>query len=189
MPTKIERRRTVVTLYQGDLEHQLTDLMEQALAAQRHEELTANQRAGTRSKAMQLAKKHDELVASAEDTAVKVTVWAISYNEWGPLADRHPPREDEGEDKNRGVNFKTFPRDLLYVSLVDPSQDLDLDEKLAAGKVALRELGDLSQVHYIKLENAAWNVNVGDDALPKYSLASLLKRQRDLDSTPLNDLE
>ena len=188
MPTKIERRRTTVTLYQGNYEQELADLMEQALAAQREEEIAGNKRQGTRSKSIQLAKKHDELITEAEQSAVKVTVWAISYNEWGPLADRHPPRENDGSDSQRGVNMKTFPPDLLYASLAEPGVG-DLDEMLTAGKGALRELGDLSQVQYVKLENAAWNVNVGDDALPKYSLVSLLKRQRDPDSTPLSDSE
>lgn len=185
---KIERRRATVKLYQGNYEQELADLMEQALAAQREEELSSARRAGTRSKAMQLAKKHDELAAEAEATAAHVTVWAISYSEFGPLQDRHPPRADDAEDKQRGVNMKTFPEDLLFASLAEPDVG-DLDEKLAAGKIALRELGDLSQVHYIKLERAAWNVNVGDDAIPKYLLASLLKAQRGPDSKPQPDSE
>jgi hypothetical protein len=185
---KIERRRTVVTLYQGNYEHELSELMEQALAAQRHEEFTSEKRQGTKLKSLQLAKQHDELMAEAERDAVKVTLWAISYNEWGPLADRHPPRPEDKLDTERGVNMKTFPRDLLYASLAEPGIG-DLDGLIAAGKLALRELGDLSQVQYVKLETAAWNVNVGDDALPKYSLVSLLKRQSDLASKPLNDSE
>ena len=188
MATKIERRRTTVTLYQGNYEHELAELMEQAMAEQRKEEKSGAKRQGTRSKAIALAKKYDDLVAEAETTAVKVTLWAISYNEWGPLADRHPPRDDDLEDKQRGVNMKTFPLDLLYASLAEPGTG-DLDEMLAAGKLALRELGDLSQVQYVKLENGAWNVNVGDDALPKYSLVSLLKRQSDPDSTLPSDSE
>lgn len=179
---KIERRKAVVKLYDGKYESQLSDLLNQAMAAQRREEM-GGKRMSTKSESMVLGKQHDDLVAEAEASAHPVTLWAISYNEWGPLADRHPPRPDDVEDKQRGVNMKTFPRDLLYASLAEPGTG-DLDEMLAAGKHVLRDLGDLSQVQYVKLETAAWNVNVGDDALPKYSLVSLLKAQRDPDSSP-----
>lgn len=189
MPTKIERRRTTVTLYQGNYEHELGILYDEMFAALRAEESgVAPKRAGTKSKANEIAKKHDALVAEAEKTSVKVTLWAIAYYDWGPLADRHPPREDDAEDKQRGVNMKTFPEDLLYASLAGPDAG-DLDEMLSTGKRALRELGDLSRVQYVKLETAAWNVNVGDDALPKYSAVSLLKAQRGPDSKPQPDSE
>jgi len=187
MPTKIERRRTTVTLSQGNYDQELSDLRDEYIRTEAAE-AAAERRQGTRSKLPPLARKHDALQDEADKAAVKVTLWAISYNEFGPLADRHPPRADDVADKQRGVNMKTFPLDLLYASLAEPSAG-DLDEMLVAGKLALRELGDLSQVQYMKLETAAWNVNVGDDALPKFSLVSLLKAQKDPDSKPQPDSE
>lgn len=181
--SKIERRRTVVTLYQGDIEAQLADLLDRAMAAERAEALTVR-RHGQKSEAMELARQHDELLATAEESAVKVTVWAITNTEWSLLANEHPPREDDAEDKRRGVNMETFPEQLLYASLVPPGEASDLDDLLAKGEAALADIGDVSRVQYVKLERAAWNVNVGDDALPKYSLVSLLREQRDPDSKP-----
>lgn len=185
---KIERRRATVTLYQGHYEPRLAELVEKIDKAER-EEARGQQRNATKSKAMALAKEHDELVDEAAESAAKVTVWALSYLEFGPLQDRHPPRDDEPRDERSGVNMKTFPPALARCSLVEPGTAKDLDDLLVQGEVALRELGDLSHLHYTKLERAAWDVNVGDDALPKYSLVSMLKRRRDPDSKPQPDSE
>lgn len=189
--SKIERRRTVITLYQGDVEAQLTDLLDRAMAAERAEALTVR-RLASKSEAMELARQHDELLASAEESAVKVTLWAITNTQWSMLANEHPPREDDAEDKRRGVNMETFPAALLLVSLVDPDtarEAENLDALLALGQAEMDEIGEVSRVQYVKLERGAWNVNVGDDALPKYSLVSLLREQRDPDSKPQPDSE
>lgn len=179
---KIERRRTKVTLYPGNYEAELADLLERAMAAQREEESSGTRRAGTKSKAVALAKDYDEKRAEAVSAGVEVTLWAISYLDWGPLADEHPPRDGNADDAKQGVNMDTFPAALLRASLVTPDTTNSLEELKAAGEIALRELGAISRVHYVKLETAAWNVNVGDDSIPKFSLVSLLKAQRDLDS-------
>lgn len=188
--TPLERRRATVTLYPGNFDHELTALMDKAMAAQRAEETSAaGQRMGTKSEAIRLAKEYDALLATAEDSGVEVTVYAISYLEWGPLADEHPPRDNDPRDTQFGVNMKTFPQALLSVSLVPPGEAHDFAGLKTKGESALAELGDISRVHYAKLETAAWNVNVGDDVLPKYSLVSLLKQQRGPDSKPQNDSE
>lgn len=186
---KIERRRATVKLHPGNYEAELADLLDRAMVAQRNEETGSQKRMGTKSEAIALAKQYDALLAEAEASGVELTVWAISYTEWGPLADEHPPRVDEADDRLRGVNMKTFPLALLKVSLVPPGEAKSFDDLKARGETALTVLGDISRVHYAKLEAAAWNVNVGDDALPKFSLESLLKQQRDTDSKPLSDLE
>ncbi len=181
--SKIERRRAVVTLYQGNYEAELASLMEKAMAAQRAEESGMTQRrAGTKSQAMALAAEYDALLAKAEEDAVKVTVWAISNNEWGPLADEHPPREGDAKDNTFSVNMKTFPPALLRLALVEPGTNRD-------GEQILADLGDISRIHFLKLETAAWNVNVGDDALPKFSLVSLLQQAKDPDSKQQPDSE
>lgn len=181
MSKKIERRRATVTLYQGNYEAELADLMERAMAAQRAEN-TSVRRFGEKSESMALAAEYDALLAKAEEDAVKVTVWAISNNEWQPLADEHQPREDDAKDATFGVNMSTFPAVLLRASLVAPGETGD-------GEKILAELGDISRVHYLKLETAAWNVNVGSDALPKFSLVSLMTEAKEPDSKPQLDSE
>ena len=171
--TKIERRRATVTLNQGNFESELAALLDQAMAAQRAEETGATRRAGTKSKAIALAKQYDALLAEAEASAVTVDIYELSNTDWQVLADFHPPREGDAGDKQRGVNMKTFPGALLRRAL--PEGQVDIDE--------------LSRLHYVKLETAAWNLHNGDDALPKFSLVSLLKRQRDPDSKQPSDSE
>lgn len=191
--TKIERRRLKVTLYQGNYEQELADLAREAIAASEAEAQQGPRRAGQQSQAMALAKKHDAKKAQALATAVDVTVWAISRKEWAELADQHPPRDDDAEDKRRGVNMKTFPGALLTVSLIEPRPVAGaITDHVAAlsaeGEAFLDDL-DPSRVHYAKLETAAWNVNVGDDALPKYSLVSLLQAERERDSKEPSEQE
>lgn len=207
---KIERRRAVVDLYQGNYEPEIVRLQDEALAAQRKEELSGERRASSRSKWPALALAHDELVAEAEKTAVKVTVWALSYTEWQEFAEAYPPRADIPavpadeatgtpakatvtftEDKLHGVNMKTFPPVLLRASLADPenSRGLKIEARVEAGQKVLDELGDISQLQYRRLENAAWTVHAGDDSLPKYSLASLMAGEKEDDSEPLESGE
>lgn len=188
--TKIERRRATVKLHHGNYEQDLADKQAEFEAALAAEETGSTRRKGTKSKAAALAVEWEKLKAEAAASAVEVTVWAISNTEWSTLADEHPPREDDAGDKARGVNMKTFPGPLLRASLVDPATEgmTSVHDKVAVGTVTLAEM-DLSRVHYVKLENAAWSINVGDDALPKYSLVSLLKQARDPDSKPRSEPE
>ena len=188
--TKIERRHATVTLNQGGYEQRLEDLWAEGLRANEAEQISSTKRANTRSRALTIAKEYDELLAEAEAAAIEVTVWALSNTEWSVLADEHPPREDDADDKRRGVNVKTFPPALLKASLVNPATDgmTSVQDKVAVGGLTLADL-DLSRAHYVKLETGAWNVNVSDDSLGKSSLVSLLKRQRDPDSKQPNDSE
>jgi hypothetical protein len=186
---KIERRRKVVTLHHGNYEAELAELMDKAMAALRDEESGAAQRRhGTKSSANAYALQYDEKRKEADETATLVTVWAIGWEDMDTLQDEHLPREGEAEDKAKGVNMKTFPRALLEASMVDPDDATDLADRKTKGREALAAL-DLSRLHYKRLENAAWNVNVGDDALPKASLVSLLNQARDNASKPQPDSE
>ena len=123
---------------------------------------------------MALAKQYDTKAAEAEAAGVEVVINEISNTAWQKLADEHPPREDDERDKFNALNMSTFPAALLKVAL-DPAASVDLDE--------------LSRVHYVKLERAAWNLHNGADEIPKESLVSLLNQQRDADSKPDSDTE
>lgn len=179
--TKIERRRAVVKLLNGNHEAELADLLDRTMAAQRAEANgTAKRRAGSRSQSAVLALEYDQKREEAEVLA-EVTVWAIRHDVWDELSDAHPPRENEPEDAAIGVNVHTFRRALTPLALVapdDPAHDGPveslLDRMTVRGRELLTEL-DLSRLHFTKVAVAAWNVNVGDDSLPKFSLVSLLK--------------
>lgn len=188
--TKIARRRAVVSLYQGNYESELAELADRALAALRAEESNATRRHGTKSEASRLAVEHDQLLVEAEESTVKVTLWAMTWQQWDELEDKHPARTDNDDDDAAGFNTKTIGNDVLLAALVDPEgspKPDTLDEMLAIGKVRLTELGDLSRTHHAKLKQAAWVVNAGDDTLPKGSLVSALARIRETDSKRLQD--
>ena len=189
-PTRIEARRTVVTLYGGEQERELQDLLDRIAEAVRREAV-GPRRMSTKSEAARLAAEYDEKRAAAPDSGVDVPLWAISYLQWGPLADQHPPREGVEYDQARQVNTQTFPRPLMLASLVEPeaAKGMDIDERVTAGELVLADLGELDIVHIRKLEKGAWDVNVGDDALPKSSLVSLLQDLRGHDSKPQPDSE
>jgi hypothetical protein len=205
---KIERRRAVVELYQGHYEAEIQRLMNEAMAAARMEEIGGTRRMSTKSKANALAAEHDKLVEEAEESSVKVTLWALSYREWDELKVDHPPRPDvpavldaEGKevkpletftaDQLHGVNTETLPPVLLRAALADPEANhgKTMAERIAAGQAVLDDLGDISQLQYRRLENAAWTVHAGDDSLPKYSLQSLIAQERELGSESPDDKE
>lgn len=192
--TKIARRFRVVTLPQGDQESALALLREEIVAAQALED-SAGGRFGAKSVASAKAVEFDKLKAKAEKDAVKVTVFALAYDEFGPLQDAHGPREGDAVDKRAGYNRKTFPHALLKASLVEPDAAVgETDEErfadlLAKGDALFAELGRPTQVQYARLEAAAWDVNVGDDSLPSYSAVSLLKEAKERGSKQQPDSE
>lgn len=192
--TTIQRRRATVKLYHGHYQQALADLVEEGLAALRAETVKGG-RFGGKSEATAKAVEYDEMAKEAEETTTTVWVYALLFDEIDALQEEHPPREDEARDKSAGFNVKTYLRALAECSLVPPEEIADIDDfdtrfdaLKAKGKAALTELG-LTRVNYFKVETAAWNVNVGDDAIPKESFASLLKALREPDSTQQPDSE
>lgn len=169
---KIERRRTVVTLYQGNIKQELADKraeLEKALDA----DAAGPKRASTKSKAPIVAAEHDAMLAKAEEDAVKVALLELPQSEYQPIADDHPPRQGEPLDAQNGVNMKTFPGALLRACVAD--RELDIDA--------------LSPAHFTKLGTAAWNLHNEDGDFPKFSMLSLLKQARERDSEPQPDSE
>lgn len=184
---KIATRFRVVTLPQGDHDAALAALRHDIAAEQAAEE-AAGGRFGTKSKAAAKAIAYDKLAKQAEADAVKVTVYALAYDEFGPLQDLHGPRDGDKADVRLGYNRRAFPLALLKASLVDPeavegeTSDARFKDLVAKGEVAFTGLGRLSQLHYARLEGEAWDVNTGDDSLPKFSAVSVLKAARGPDS-------
>lgn len=163
-----------VTLYPRNFHAELADLMERMLLEFRKEESGETpRRAGTKSKANALAREYDAKLTEAEAAGVKVDLREISNMEWQELTDEHPPREGNKRDERVGFNLHTFPNALMRASVGETDVDLD----------------NLSRVHGSKLEDAAWDLHNGDDALPKESMVSLLKQYRDNGSRRLPDSE
>lgn len=174
---KLDRRRADVALYQGSTIAKLDALTDQVETAERAEQ--SNKRMGTKSQAMALAKEYDDLVANADADAVHVTVWAIGRRDWKMLADEHPPREDEKQDALYGVHMGNFPDALVALAILAPDEGDHYDDRVKLGNERIDALGDLSQVQWMKIARAAWDVNVGDDALPKSSLVLLLQDRKE----------
>lgn len=190
---KITRRFRVVTLPQGDHDATLASLKSDIVVAETAEGLGI--RFGEKSAVAATVRAYNKAKVAAEADAVKVTVYALAYNEFGPLQDLHGPREGDPLDRAAGYNRKSFPHALTKASMVEPgsavgdTEEDRLADLIGKGDAAFAELGSLSHVHYSKLLNEAWDVNVGDDSLPPYSGESLLKAVRDRDSKRQPDSE
>jgi len=186
MPKISHRRSAIVELAQGDDVAALKALREE-MAEINALEVASGTRFGGKSGVPAKAREFDKLKAKAKADAAKVAVYEIAYSDYGPLQDLHPPRDDDATDKRVGYNRKTFPAALMKVSLVEPDTATDLDDLIAKGEAAFAELGGLSQMHYTKLMNEAWEVHMGDDKIPFYSAESLVKQLRDPDSAQRPD--
>jgi hypothetical protein len=175
MSTFADRRKAVVTLYPGNYQAELNDLMERALAAEREGRATGPRRAGAKAKtdADALAQEYDAKLAEAEAASVEIVLREISNMEWEELAEAHPPREDDARDAVAGFNRQAFQRALVEASIGDKAIDLDA----------------MSRAHFMKLANAATELHGADDSLPKESLVSLLKQYRESGSKQQPDSE
>ncbi len=186
MPT-ISRRRTVVSLYLGNYEAELDELYNQVMKAQRAESVQPK-RMSSKSEAFALAKRYDELAEEARESAVEVTVWAVSFRTWTELEEKHPPRPGNQRDQLSGFNRAGFLADLVTASLAsDPDGGIDprdLDKLLEVGGKILDELGgeEMSRFHYAKLEKAAWDMNNSEVDLPKESLAYVITQANGAES-------
>lgn len=202
--TKIQRRREVVTLYQGDYEQRISDVGQEAVrlanaaeVAEAEEKRQGPRRAGEGSRSAALraemlakAQEHDAMVAEAATAGVvEVTIWALAWDESRDLAEMHPPRtdvDDQGvplypRDFATGVNVQTYEHPLLCAALVEPGGHENVVAMIEAGEKILKDLSP-SRIHYNKLSTAAWNVNAGDVELPKVPLALLLTGPNEPDS-------
>ncbi len=174
----IERRRMVVTLYQGDDTAHLSELRAEI---KRVSDMEARmpRRMSSKSPLTALAAEHDEFQDAMEERAVKVTVWALTNDQFEQLSELHPPRDDDKRDAGSLVNTTTMPGALLRASLLAPDESpADVTKAVEKGGVKLAALGDLSRVQLRKLEDGAVSVNVEDDALGKFSIVSFLRQAR-----------
>jgi hypothetical protein len=191
---KISRRYRVVTIPLAEDDAKLAELRAEVVAQQGIEDAVAG-RFSTKSKAAAKALEYDKFKAQAEKNALKITVYALAYDEFGPFQDRHAPRDEDDVDKRVGYNRETFPHALLKACLVEPDtaegETLEdrLDDLVAKGDREFAELGRPSPMQYKRLEEAAWEVNVGDDSLPKFSAVSLLKEAKERGSKQQHDSE
>lgn len=187
---RIARRRTTITLYQGDLDDRLSAIRARlARLDVNGEPDQSDERFGGESEAMRLAKEHDELQEQGLAESVDVTLWALSPTSWDQLGAEFPPRENNAYDAGHGYDMSRFPDAVLCASLIEESRGVPVDDLLEQGAAFLEDLGDLTPGQHQKLRNAAWTMNAGDDRIPKLSLVSLLTRPRDTDSSSPDDSE
>lgn len=185
----IERRRTVVTLYHGDDQAKLAELRDEVARAADREAIIPR-RHSQKSEAARLAVEHDKLQDESEERAVKVMLWALTNDQFEQLSELHPPRDKNDGDAKFGLNMRTFPAALLRAALLSPDESpADVAKAVEKGAARLAALGDLTRLQVRKLESGAWSVNVEDDSLPKFSLVSLLRRERAGESAPQPDSE
>ena len=168
-----DRRKAVVTLYPGNYQAELNELMERALEAERNKKAAGPRRAGQKSvtTADDLAEEYDAKLAEAEAAGVEVVLREISNMEWERLLEAHPPRDGDARDLAVGYDRPAFQRALVEAAIGDAAIDVDV----------------MSRAHFIKLANAAAELHGADDSLPKESLASLLKEYREAASKPQPD--
>lgn len=189
MTTSPPRRWDIVLIPRAEHTAALADLQRQIATAQASENIVGR-RQGTRSKAATKALQFDKLNAKADAEATKVQVNELAYDEFGPLQDLHPPRSGDEQDKRAGYNRDTFPLAVLKASLVEQDSAEDVDDLVAKGDAAFAALKpSLGRLQYARLERAAWQVNVGDDALPLFSAVSLLKAANERGSQQQPDSE
>lgn len=185
----IERRFKVVKLYQGSYEQRLADKLEEMSKAETAERQGVR-RMAQKSDADRLAKEYDALRAEADESAVQVKVYALGFRDFGRLSDLHEPRDGEAVDKKYEANMKTFPDALAEASVADPDVSYSsIEARQQAGRIVVDNLGEISRVHWVKIRNAAWDVNVTSDELPKFSAVSLLQESREATSRPPSDSE
>jgi hypothetical protein len=193
--TNAPRRFRVVTLPRPEDDSELA-AMRREIASLQAAENSAVRRQSTKSKAAAKALEFDKRVAQAEKDAREVTVNELAYDEFGPLQDLHPPRKGNDMDEQFGYNRDTFPLALIKASMVeqDAAQGATPEELLAdliaKGDAAWADLGGKpGRLQYARLESAAFEVNVGDDSLPKFSAVSLLEQAKKRASEQLLDSE
>lgn len=93
---------------------------------------------GTKSPALTAAqaelrkaqKALDEAKAAANEVTIQMVITALTSNDYDELLMKHPPRDDDENDKALGYNQSTFPEALLQAA---PAKILDLDDNPLPG--------------------------------------------------------
>lgn len=152
--TTIEPRTAVVSIFQGDYLDRIRHLEQKHKAAVEAEKSGPPRMLSDLPLSASLADEHAALVAEAEDSALNITIRALSRKAWRTLVAEHPVRPDNKADEIVGVNEDTFKDALVPVSIVDP-------------KLTDDELDQLSDAQYDSIYYTAFGLNRGTQPDPK----------------------
>lgn len=170
-PLLAKPRRRTVTIYDGDVEAELDDLLEQVDKAFDEEAKGGARRmAGGKTPADQLAEAYDARRAAAD--GIDMVLQAIPERRGRQLQDDCPPRPGNKRDEVWGFDQDRFLDLLVPAMLVDPVVTEEQWEEF-------RE--QVTSSAWSALRDAAYDLyNTGVD-LPKLSAASLLQQMREAD--------
>jgi len=119
----------------------------------------------TWQKELDAAKKaHDDFSAKAEKRGVTVVLRALGRKTYRELIAKHPPRDDDEQDKGFGANIDTLSEDLVPACIASPAG--------TAGAIA-DFLDSLNEGQFGDLSVKAWQLNVGRTADPTQRLSSV----------------
>lgn len=148
------RERTIILLG-GDYAERIDASYGAAQAAYRDEESgnSAPLTVGETSAYVTLKSEYEALKAEAEEHGTKVTLRALTRQQWRDLKAAHPPRTEGDEeavkaDRVAGVNTDTCDDDLVAAALVEPS----FKSRAAFDEWA----GDLAEADWRFVMQTAW---------------------------------
>ena len=171
-PLLVAPRRKTVTIYGGDVEAELSDLLDQIDAAYAAESGTKRMGGGW-TEADRLATLHDEKAAAA--VGVDIVLQEIPQVKGRQLQDDCPARKGNKSDEMWGFDLEKFTDLLVPAMLVEPQVT---DEQWAEFRASV------APAPWARLRDAAFDLfNSGVD-LPKSSAASLLHQMREADRKP-----
>lgn len=172
-PLLTKPREETVRIYDPAAAAELEELREQMVEA----EFSGTGKRMSSSPAMQLAKKHDERQAKAEEEALVVVLHAPGSRKLRQLQEEHPPRADSEIDQLMGVSYATYPEALVRAEMVSPVvTDAQFEEW-----VETCPAGEWAKV--VAAANRLANEAV---ELPKFSAVSMLPRIRESEMKQLD---
>lgn len=151
MSITITPRTYQVTIYHGDDQARIADLVQRIGEAKEREGRDENgksRRAGAVPDSVRLTAEHDALVVEAKERAVPVTLQALGRKQWRSLVAAHPPREGNDEDKAVGVDESAFPDALVPASIVEPKFDIPADRDAFLDSLSDAQFGQLYSVAF-----------------------------------------
>lgn len=131
----LTQRHETVTLYQGDDLQRLTDLAEkiaEVAPPDKDEDSSAPVTMGEASQYQQLVTEHDTLLEQAKERAVVLTLGPVGRTVFREMVEANPPRPNNKEDAQVGVNEDALadvlvPKSIIAPNMGDHERDVFLD--------------------------------------------------------------
>jgi hypothetical protein len=155
MIKKAHRPETVVRLcLRGDLQAELEMLEQQLRSVPKEPSSLAD---SGQAQGVEIIERMREIAEQMEAEKIPVRLRAFERREWYKLVEAHPPRKDDVNDRQLGVNRETFFDEAITKAWMSP--ELEPSE--------IKELLDLlTSAQFQKLQEAVWNLNRSDVDVP-----------------------